>query len=155
MNSGRPKYHQTQLLLRTHLQVERAIAALIAAPLDALRPLEVLIREEVKERKLTQQGLMWVGPLADMAEQIVVEGRRYSAKIWHAHLKALYLPDCFDAELCASEDYVKWEFDQSGDAVLVGSTTDLTTRGFAFYLDQVYAFGANMGVMYHEARARG
>lgn len=155
MKSERPKAHPARLLLRTPLQVERAIAALRAAPLDPLRPLEFLIREEVKERKLTQQGLMWVGPLADMAEQIVVDGRRYSAKIWHQHMKEMYLPDAYDPEMCASEDYVKWEFDQSGAPVLVGSTTDLTTRGFGIYLEQVYAFGGNMGVMYRAAERRG
>lgn len=154
MKSERPKYHQARLLLRTQLQVERAMAALMAAPLDPAKPLEFLIREEVKERKLTQQGLMWVGPLADMAEQILVEGRRYSAKIWHQHMKALYLPEEFDADLCTSEDYVKWEIDQSGDQVLVGSTTDLTTRGFSTYLEQVYAYGGYMGVHFHEAPAR-
>lgn len=146
----RAKFHPRRLLLREPLQVERAIAALREAPLDFLKPLEFLLREEVKERKLTQQGLMWVGPLADMAEQIVVNGRKYSAKVWHAHMKGLYLPDEYDAELCASEDYVKWEFDQSGDPVLVGSTTDLTTRGFGIYLEQVFAFGGNMGVMFHD-----
>lgn len=140
--------------MRAPLQIERAIAALIAAPLDPLNPLEFLIREEVKGRKLTQQGLMWVGPLADIAEQVVVDGRRYSAKVWHHHLKGLYLPDHYDAELCAAEDYVKWEFDQSGDAVLVGSTTDLTTKGMANYLEQVYAYGGNMGVMFHDAPGR-
>lgn len=154
MKSERPKYHQHRLLLRTPLQVERAMAALMTAPLDALRPVEFLIREEVKERKLTQQGLMWVGPLADIAEQIVVEGRKFSAKVWHHHLKGLYLPDQYDAGLCISEDYVKWEFDQSGDAVLVGSTTDLTTRGFTQYLEQVFAYGGNMGVHFHEAPGR-
>ncbi len=146
----RAKFHTRRLLLREPLQVERAIAALREAPLDARHPVEFLLREEVKERKLTQQGLMWVGPLADMAEQIVVEGRRFSAKIWHEHMKQEYLPNEYDPEMCASEDYVKWELSMGGDQVLVGSTTDLTTRGFGIYLEQVYAFGGNMGVMFHE-----
>ncbi len=147
----RQKYAQRRLLLREPLQVERAIAALREAPLDPLKPLEFLIREEVKERKLTQQGLMWVGPLADMAEQIIVSGRKYSAKIWHEHMKALYLPEWYDVEMCVSEDYAKWEMSMDREPILVGSTTDLTVRGFAIYLEQVYAFGANMGVMFHEA----
>ena len=150
MKSDRIKAHPVRLLLRAPLQIERAIAALRAAPLDALRPLEFLIREEVTERKLTQQGLMWVGPLADMAEQIVVDGRRYSAKVWHEHMKQEFLPSEYDPEMCASEDYVKWEMSMGGESFLVGSTTDLTVRGFAIYLEQVYAFGGNMGVMFRE-----
>lgn len=150
----RPKYAQRRLLLRAPLQIERAIAEIQTAPLDPLKPLEFILREEVKERKLTQQGLMWVGPLADIAEQVIVGGRRFSTKVWHHHLKGLYLPDEYDDELCASADYVKWEFDQSGDPILVGSTTDLTTKGMATYLDQVFAFGANMGVMYRTAADR-
>lgn len=151
----RPKYYPRRVLLRQPEQIERAIAALRQAPLDPLKPLEFILREEVKERKLTQQGLMWVGPLKDMAEQIWVEKRRFSEKVWHHHMKGLYLPEHFDPELCVSEDYVKWEFDQSGDPVLVGSTTDLTVRGFSQYLEQVHAFGANMGVMFHEPPKRG
>lgn len=147
----REKYHVRRLLLRTELQRERAIESLREAPLDVARPLEFLIREEVKERTLPQQGLMWVGALADIAAQAVVDGRRYSDKVWHEHFKRLYLPDAYDAELCASEDYVKWEIDQAGEAVLVGSTTDLTTKGFSQYLEQVHADGANMGVHFHEA----
>lgn len=146
----REKFHQRRLLLREPLQVERAIVALREAPLDADNPVEFLIREQVKERKLTQQGLMWVGPLADMAEQIVVGGRKYSAKVWHEHMKAQYLPNEYDAEMCASEDYLKWEMSMDREPILVGSTTDLTTRGFGIYLEQVFAFGGNMGVMFHE-----
>jgi len=105
----------------------------------------------VKARKPDQNALMWVGPLKDIAEQAWVNGRQFSDEVWHHHFKTLYLPEVFDAELC-KEGYRKWDWSPSGAKVLVGSTTELTVRGFAQYLEQVYAEGAGMGVEF-QARA--
>ena len=50
-------------------------------------------------------------------------------------------------------------FDPIGNKILVGSTGDLTIKGFAEYLEQVMAFGANIGVQFpaypNEARRFG
>ena len=142
----RQAFAQRRILLRESEQVERAIALLRNVPLDHLKPLEFLVREEVKARKLSQNALMWVGPLKSIAEQVWVEGRQYSDEVWHSHFKAQFLPDEFDPALCKSEDYRKWDIGPAGDRILVGSTTDLTVRGFSIYLEQIHAFGANMGV---------
>lgn len=148
MKSTRTKFEQRKFRLVGELQLRTVMALLPNLPLDAAKPLEIVIREEVKARKLDQNALMWAGPLKDIAEQAWVEGRQFSDLVWHEHFKKLYLPEQFDAELC-KEGYRKWDFTPAGDKVLVGSTTDLTVKGFAEYLEQVYADGANMGVEFH------
>lgn len=142
-----------KLLLRGAEQVERAIALLRSVPIDPAKPLEVVVREEVKARKLDQNALMWAGPLKDIAEQAWVDQRQHSELIWHEHFKREFLPDEYDPELCKDESYRKWAEGIDGEPVLVGSTTDLTVKGFAQYLEQVYAFGANLGVEFHTKNA--
>lgn len=126
-----------------------AIAAIQNAPIDPAKPIEVVVREEQKVRKLDQNALMWVGPLRDIAEQAYVNGRTYSAEVWHEAMKEQFLPEEPDPEL-TKDGYQKWDFTPSGRRILVGSTTRLTVKGFAQYLEQVYAFGANLGVQFHE-----
>lgn len=146
----RQKYPQRKILLRTAVQRDLAIAAIENAPLDTDKPLEVVIREEVKARKLDQNGLYWAGPLRDIAEQGYVDGRTYSAEVWHSYFKREFLPEQYDPELCKSETYRKWDAMPNGRMVLVGSTTDLTIRGFAQYLTQVEAYAATeLGVVFH------
>ena len=120
-------------------------------PLDPDRPLVVTIAEEVKLRKLDQNALMWVGPLKDISEQVFMKGRSYSDKVWHEYFKTEFLPESFDPEL-TKENYIKWSHYPDGDKILTGSTTDLTVKGFALYLEQVYAFGAGQGVEFSGAR---
>lgn len=151
----RPKFEQRRMLMRGQEQVDRAIALLRNLPLDEDKPLEVLVREEVKARKLDQNSLMWAGPLKDIAEQAWIEKRQHSAPVWHEYFKQQFLPDFYDPELCKDEGYQKWAEGPGGDQVLVGSSTDLTVRGFAQYLEQIHAFGAALGVEFHEAPPRG
>lgn len=145
---NRPKFEQRRIRLIGQEQVERAIAVLRNAPIDSKKPLEMLLREEVKARKPDQNALMWAGPLKDIAEQAWIEGRQHSAIIWHEYFKRHLLPDQYDPELCRNENYVKWDFDPGGDRVLAASSTDLTVKGFAEYIEQIHAFGASLGVQY-------
>lgn len=142
------KYPTRSILLREEAQRQLALAAISNAPIDAEHPVQVLIREEVKARKADQNALMWVGPLADITEQGYLNGRTFSADVWHEHFKREFLPEEFDAETC-KEGYRKWDYMPNGERVLVGSTTQLTVRGFAEYLTQVEAFGASLGVRFH------
>lgn len=129
-------------------QRETAIAMLRSLPIDPVKPLELVAREEIKARKLDQNAAMWAGPLRDIAEQAYVNGRTYSSEVWHEHFKSEYLPEEFDPELC-KEGYRKWDYTPAGNRILVGSTTQLTVKGFALYLQQVEAFGASLGVQFH------
>jgi hypothetical protein len=131
-------------------QVDTAIQVIRNAPIDPMRPIEVLIREQPKTRHADQNNLMWAGPLKDIAEQAWIDGRRYSAEVWHEHFKTEYLPEEFE-EGITKEGYRKWDYTPKGNRVLIGSTTGLTVKGFAQYLEQVMADGAGHGVMFKAA----
>jgi len=138
-------------MLRTVQQRGIVMALLPNLPLDEANPIEVIIREPVKARGMDQNALMWVGPLADIAAQAWVDGRQFSADVWHEHFKREYLPEEFDPEL-TKEGYRKWDYTPAGERVLVGSTTQLTKRGFSQYLEQIEADGAGMGVQFGARR---
>lgn len=144
----REKFPTRTIFLRSGQQIETLRALLPHLPLDDDHPIEAVFREPVKARKPDQNALMWVGPLSDIAEQGYVQGRSYSAPVWHEYFKAQYLPEEFDPELC-KEGYRKYDYTPAGERVLIGSTTQLTVKGFAQYLEQVIAFGVNIGVQFH------
>lgn len=144
------KYQQRIIALKTHDQVNLAISAIKNAPLDL--NLEVVIREHVKARTLSQQALLFAGPIKDIAEQAWLEGRQFSDDAWHYHFKVLYLPEQNDPyifELVKDcEKYIKWDYLPNGERHLVGSTTDLSVYGYSQYLEKIYADGAGMGVLF-------
>jgi hypothetical protein len=143
----RDKFQTRSILLVGMMQKDTACLVIDNAPIDMANPIEVVIREQVKARKQSQNDAMWSGPLKDIAEQAYVNGRTYSTDIWHEFLKREYLPEEFDAELC-KEGYRKWSLTPKGERVLSGSTTQLTVKGFSLYLQQVEAYGASLGVMF-------
>lgn len=147
----REKFPTRTIRLVSCVQLQTALALLPNLPLDAEHPLEVILREEVKARKPDQNALMWSGPLFDISEQGYVNGRTYTPEVWHEHFKAEFLPEEFDPEL-TKEGYRKYDYTPSGARVLIGSTTELTIKGFAQYLERVIAFGAGIGVMFHTKR---
>jgi len=131
------------------LQVDTAISAIQNAPIDTERPLEVIIREEQKGRSLSANALMWAGPLNDIASQAWVHGKQYSALIWHEYFKEKFLPD-FPDPTQVKEGYRKYEETPDGRQVLIGSTQKLTKHGFSLYMEQIYAYGAELGVRFSE-----
>ena len=156
--SNRDKYPTRLIILHSYKQIETVINLIKAAPIDIKKPLEIVIREQVKARKLDQNSLMWAGPLKDIAEQAYLNGRTFTALIWHEYFKQEFLPDLdlLDADLFEVKDhenYKKYDFDPKGNRILVGSTTDLSIRGFAKYLEQIYAYGANLGVQFSASPA--
>jgi len=146
--SKRDKYPTRTIYLAGQHQREMAERILAGAPLDSDRPLEFVLREKVKIRKLDQNALMHAGPLKDIAEQAYIGGRTYSADVWHRYFKGEFLPEEFD-ERYTKENYRKWDITPSGERILAGSTTQLTVAGFSIYLEKLMAYGANLGVMYH------
>jgi len=131
------------------LQADTAISAIQNAPIDTERPLEVIIREEQKGRSLSANALMWAGPLNDIASQAWVHGKQYSALIWHEYFKEKFLPD-FPDPTQVKEGYRKYEETPDGRRVLIGSTQKLTKHGFSLYMEQIYAYGAELGVRFSE-----
>jgi len=130
-------------------QAEIAINAIQNAPIDSEYPLEVIIREEQKARSLSANALMWAGPLNDIAQQAWVHGRQYSALIWHEYFKEKFLPEIADPKF-TKEGYKKYEETPDGRRVLVGSTSKLTKWGFSNYMEQIYAYGGELGVKFTE-----
>lgn len=144
----RPEFAQRKFRAVTPQVIDGVIALLRNLPIDSVKPLEIVVREEVKARKLDQNALMWVGPLKCMAEQCYLEGKAHSAEVWHEYFKRELLPDEFDPTLC-KEGYEKWSHGPTGERYLIGSTTQLTVKGMANYLEQIFAFGCNLGVKFN------
>lgn len=144
----RPKITPLSILLRGPNQVAYALKMIPNLPLDSEHPIEMLIREQVKKRKLTLNDAMWAGPLADIARQAWHNGRQYSAEEWAEGFKALFLPDPdapdFDpSHMVNPETYRKWSTNPvTGTRMCVGSTTQLTDAGMHVYLRQIEAFAA-------------
>ena len=130
-------------------QKEVAINLIQNAPIDSEYPLEVIIREEQKARSLSANALMWAGPLNDIANQAWVHGKQYSSLIWHEYFKEQFLPEFANPEI-TKEGYKKYEETPDGKRILIGSTSKLTKHGFSIYMEQIYAYGANLGVRFTE-----
>jgi hypothetical protein len=141
----RPKY-QTRAITLTEATRAIAVAMVSNAPLGV----EIVAREVVNARKPDQNSLMWAGPMNDIANQAWVGGKNYQAEVWHEQFKREYLPEIgcedFEKHVKNPETYQKWAYTPGGDRFCKGSTTDLTVWGFGQYLEQVYAFGASLGV---------
>lgn len=144
----RQRFTTRTLLLRNEQVRNNLLSIVRNLPLDDAFPLEVVIREQIKGRKLDQQALYWAGPLKDIAEQAWLDGRQFSAEVWHQYFRRELLPEEYDQERCR-EGYVKWQIDPAGERIMVGSTTQLTVKGFSEYLEAVFAFGASLGVQFH------
>jgi len=135
-----------------HLIDDKVRALAVAAVQNAPADIEIVLRERVKVRKPAQNALMWVSALKDIASQAWFDGRQFSEEVLHEHMKREFLPETFDTELPRlvkdPDTWTKWEYLPDGERILVGSTTKLTTYGFSQYMEQVYAFGASLGVMF-------
>lgn len=144
--TDRQKFQTCKIRLVGSQQLNAALARLQHVPLDPEKPLEVIIREEVKVRGLDANAYYWMR-LTEIADQAWFCGKQYRSEVWHEYFKKEYLPEEFDAEL-TKDGYQKWVTGPDGERVLIGSTTQLTVKGFAMYLTQVEAFGAGLGVQF-------
>lgn len=145
--SNRPAMQPRKFILRDEKVRDSLLALVRNLPIDPLRPVEVVAREEVKARKPDQNAALWAGPLRDISEQAWLDGRQYSPEVWAQYFKRQLLPESFDPEL-TMENYAKWAIDPAGDRVLIGSTTQLTIKGHAQYREAIEAFGASLGVRF-------
>lgn len=151
--SARQPYAQQTRLLAGEPQREAIIRLIQNLPADADRPLEIVVRERQKTRGMDANARMWAGPLRDIAEQAWIAGRQHRAEVWAEHFKEEFLPEDGTPEAdpangYVKDGYVKHVLNVRGERQLVGSTTQLTIKGFAWYVTQVEAFGANLGVQF-------
>lgn len=120
------------------------IAMVYNLPLDG--SMEVVVRQYVRKRRDIANALYWVR-LAEISEQAWLGGRQYSPEIWAEYMKAQYLPEQYE-EGITLDGYEKYAILPDGSRSVIGSTTKLTTKGFAEYLTQVEVFGAELGVQF-------
>ena len=135
-------------------QTQRDTAILMLNNLPLGQDLEIIARKSVKARTPDQNSLMWsMGCLQCIADQYFVDGKLFSADTWHEYFKREYLPDeatepYIHEHVKNPDKYRKWSYLPNGERVLTGSTTDLTKYGMGIYLEQIYAYGAQGGVMF-------
>lgn len=146
-------FKQKVIKLLAEAQKVHALSLLNNVPVGV--NLEVVIREATKKRNNDQNALMWA-VLGEIADQVWVDKKQYSADMWNVYFKGCFLPDettePYLPELVNKpESYRKWMIGIEGDRHLIGSTTDLTTYGMSQYMEQVYAFASERGVMFEVA----
>ena len=124
------------------VQRESAIARLKSAPIDPKKPLEMILREEVKTRGLDANGYYWLR-LGEIAEQAC--NSRYNSDCWHEYAKRNIME-----EEVTNKDGIqisKWTELPDGTLTVI-STTQLEKVCFANYVTMIEAFGANLGVRF-------
>ena len=142
----RNKFGTRQILLRSKQQAETAIQLIGNLPLDQEQPLEILIREQVKQRGTDQNSLYWKR-VGDIAEQGWLQGRQYSKDVWHQYLAKYEMPE----EIVTKDGEIrsKWESLPDGTQTVI-STARLSKGCFADYTAIVESFGASLGVRFQE-----
>lgn len=100
------------------------------------KPLVVSVAEYNEKRNNPQNALMWA-LLAEIAEQAMVDGRRYPKECWHDHLRG---------ELLGYVDL------PNGKKTPI-STTTLSVSEFAEYVNRIMAYAATeLGVIFEERK---
>jgi NinB protein len=141
----RPKY-QTRAITLTEDSRAIAVAMVAHAPLG----IEIVAREPVKVRRLDANGLYWLR-LGEIADQAWLNGRQFTADIWHEHCKREVMPDTITTK--DGVERSKWTEMPVGLPTVI-STTQLERKCFSEYISMVEAFGASLGVRF-SANLRG
>ena len=144
----RNKFEQEVYYLDGPESETKILNRLLELPMDSEKPLQIVFREAVNIRSLDQNKL-YHATVKGITEQVVVDGRRYDKPTWEYYMKQAFLPEFADEKLTKS-DYKKWTYLPTGDRVLCGSTTELTTVGMSNFLDEVIKFSLENGVVQHE-----
>ena|ERR1700741_3308859 len=140
----RQPFKTRNILLRTMEQVNHAIHLIVNLPLDDKKPLEIVIREQVKGRGLDANGYYWLR-LGEIADQSWFNGKQYNSDLWHAYAKRNIMPDI--VTLKDGSEVSKWIESPDGSLEVI-STTLLEKGCFANYTQLVEVFGASLGVEY-------
>jgi len=142
---ARDKFMPVRFYLSSRRILENLCNYLSTLPLDADRPLEVVIREPVRQRGLDQNGYYW-HRLGEIAEQGWLNGRQFDSYLWHEYAKIHLMPD-----LVTTKDGIersKWMESPNGSLAVI--STKLLEKGcFAQYTQLVEIFGAQeLGVRF-------
>ena len=121
---------------------DRAINLIRNLPVDDTY--EVVIQPKTKARGVDANALYWVR-LTEIAEQAHVDGRKFSKEVFHEHCRQTIMPDM--VTLKNGEVVSKWLETPTGSATVI-STSLLSKKCFAEYVEAVESFGAGLGVMF-------
>ena len=150
MASKRTHFATRKFLLRGPDQVRALVALIPNLPIDPDKPLEVLIREEAKERKLSKNALYWA-LLSEISDQAWLHGKQYSKDVWHEFAKKEIMPNMIKTK--DGEERTKWCDSPTGSPVAI-STTMLEDECFGNYITALEAFVAGLGVRFSTPRPR-
>ncbi len=142
----REKFKTRSILLRNKQQIDSILFLIPNLPIDPERPLEILIREEVKQRGVDANAYYWMR-IGEIADQGWIEGRQYSKDVWHHYLCREEMPE--EIETKDGVKRSKWVDMPDGKQTVI-STTLLSKASFAEYTEIVEAFGAGLGVHFKE-----
>lgn len=84
-----------EFALRGRADWQEVVAAVkAAAPTKARdgRPLRLILVDEGEDRLEEQVKFYWSAVIEPIAEQVWLDGRRFSEKAWHEQLKGMFLP---------------------------------------------------------------
>ena len=102
-----------------------------------------------KKRTNAQNSKHWADVMEQIADQAEVDGRKFNKEIWHEYYKIKFLPEEYE-EGMTRKGYKKWMYLPSGEKVLNGSTTDLTTNGFSRYMQNIeHDAATELGVTFY------
>lgn len=132
--------NERTIVLLTKREVDRAIAFLNGLVLDAEKPWELVIRKYRKKRSI-EQNKRYHAVCAEIAEQLILNGRTYLPDTLKEHFKRLFIgtnevpmPD--------------------GTTAVYGiSSTTLSVGEFAVYMTKIDAWSTENGVIFEETRA--
>lgn len=132
-------------------------AVMVIRNLPTDSSMEIAIRPRKKVRSNSQNSLFWAARLRDISDQAWIDGKQYSAEIWHEYFKKKHLPEGDEPNISElvkdPAKYHKWAWLPDGSISLAGSTTQLTTKGMMLYMTQVEAFCATeLGVQFSSDR---
>ncbi|NSX14975.1 recombinase [Cupriavidus taiwanensis] len=111
-------------------EVVSTVRAAAPAMARAGRPLRVILADEDQDRLEEQIRYYWSAVIGPIAEQVWADGRRYSPKAWHLHMKDKFLTA---RELRLPDGSIK--FVQPSIArgeITVGQMAEYTTRVTAY-----------------------
>lgn len=142
---NRQKYKTVTVNLLGSDQLDHLLTLLTSVPLDREDPVEVIIRERVRQRNNGQNALYWKR-LSEIAEQAIGKnGQQYDADAWHDNCGRHVMPD----EVITKDGEIRSKWIERPDGSLgVISTTQLETGFFAQYTEMVEAYGASLGVRF-------
>lgn len=131
--------HERTMQLKTRADVERAIKVLLGLFLDVKPCWELVLRPYHLKRTL-QQNRRYHAVCAEIAEQLILEGRRFTPDALKEYFKRLYIGS---TEVPMPD----------GSVAIYGiSTTTLSVGEFADYMTRIDAWATENGVIFEETR---